>query len=74
MRLSSVIRAVEDQVIGAGGKLGTAASKLYRELELEATARRAVNIELKAQKAQMIADFKEAITQTDALHRARQGE
>lgn len=74
MRISSIVRAVEDQVIGASSKLAAAGSQLYRELALEATARHAVNVELRAAKAQMIADFKEALTQTDKLHTQREGD
>lgn len=71
MRISSMIRVVEDLSIGAASKLSAASRRLYDDLELEARARRATNRELKAAKAQMIADFREAIIETDKRYAER---
>jgi hypothetical protein len=71
MRLSSIIRGIEDVVIGTSSKVGRATNTLYKELELEAAARHAANVELRAQKAQLIAEFREVIVATDARFAAR---
>jgi hypothetical protein len=71
MRISSIIRGIEDVVIGTTSKVGRATHTLYKELELEATARHAANVELRAQKAQLIAEFREVIVATDARFAAR---
>jgi hypothetical protein len=74
MRLSSVIRCIEDVTIGAASKIGKASHALYVDLSIEAQARHMANVEFKSQKAQMIADCREAIIATDARFAARRGE
>lgn len=74
MRLSSFIKAVEDVTIGAASKVGKASHALYVDLSIEAQARHMASVELKSQKAQMIADCREAIIATDARFAARRGE
>ena len=74
MRLSSIIRVGEDLVLGAGAKLATATKQLADDLALEANARRLANVELRAQKQQMIEDFREAILATDARYVARRAQ
>jgi hypothetical protein len=68
MRISSIIRTIEDQVLGAGGKVAGAAKELYYEAELEARARSAVRREYAGEKAVMLDNMREAIRQTDTLH------
>jgi len=74
MRISSIIRGIEDMTIGAASKIKRATLNLYDDLELEARARHAANVELRAQKAQMIAEFRESLAAVDRMHAARRTE
>jgi predicted RNA binding protein with dsRBD fold (UPF0201 family) len=73
MRLSSIIKAVEDTVVGSASRVARATSNLFEELHIEATARHMANVERRAEREMVLRDCREAVRATYELAKAREG-
>ena len=70
MRISNIIRAVENIVINTGGAVIDASKTLYTEVEQEARARALYNAETSADRRSRLIELREAVIAVDALHTA----
>lgn len=74
MRISSVVRVLEDQTIACSSMLGAAGKRLYQEAAIEARARAKFNAEIKQLRDERLVELREIVKQTDALHASQPSE
>lgn len=67
MRISSIVKFVEDRAVTVGGKLAAAGKQFAHDISVEARARAMYDAEMHGVKAAMLKDLREAVEAADAL-------
>lgn len=67
MRISSIVKFVEDRAIGVGGRLYAAGKEFAHDVSVESRARAMYAAETRGEKAAMLKDLRAAVEAADAL-------